>query len=229
MGSTKAHHEQSHTGKPTLNSDGSKMLPTQPGYNSKRTLTIQERLQDMSMTHWHQPIDEALEVHLHQRLFFTEAINATTTTELGERLRKTLASDSWTRWSQKYCKLMMHLISLVSVAEANQRLSSKMAAVGCYHLYDHLDGSQPWMIKETIEDVTGRKVQGPFRPVAGAGGRGRGLGGFGQVRGQSTRGGAFASRGGRGGHPSTGVRGRGGLYVGGKFRQASLRKNGLIE
>lgn len=227
MGSTRAHREQSRTGKPTLNSDGSKMLPAQADYNPKRTLTIQERLQDCAMAHWRQPIDEALEVHLHQRLFFTEveATNINTSTPLVQGSRKTLTPDSWTKWSQRYCKLMVHLIMLVSSAEANQRLSGKMAAVGCYHLYDHLDGLQPWMIKEIIEDVTGRKVQGPSKPIAGASGRGKTRTRFFPGRGQSTRGDGSGSRIGRGGHANTGERVRGGLYVAGNFgRRVSERR-----
>lgn len=81
----------------------------------KDTITIQERLQDMSLTHWHQPIDEALDLHLHGLLSVTG---------------KTLARDSWTKWPETFCRAMIQLIPLVTPSQANALLTAKMAAIG---------------------------------------------------------------------------------------------------
>ena len=81
----------------------------------KPTITIQERLQDMSLTHWHQPIDEALDLHLHGLLPVTG---------------KTLAPDSWTKWPKRYCRAMIQLVQLVTPSQANELLTNTMAAIG---------------------------------------------------------------------------------------------------
>ena len=119
---------------------------------NKPNITIQERLQDMSLLHWNQPIDEALDLHLHGLLSVTG---------------KTLALDSWTKWPEEYCRVMFQLVQLVSPARANELLTAKMAAMG------HRDrdiGTQPRVIWEVVSDVkqrlrqegsaTGKKVAG---------------------------------------------------------------------
>lgn len=82
----------------------------------KPNITDQERLQDMSLAHWHQPIDEALDIHLHGLLSVTG---------------KTLARDSWTKWPETFCRAMVQLIPLVAPSQANALLTAKMAAIGC--------------------------------------------------------------------------------------------------
>lgn len=159
MGSTKAFRQPGAT-----NSDGSKMLSykhTTANTNTNNAtspkpflsfLTIQERLQDISLLHWHQPIDEALDLHLHGHL-----------TLIG----KVLTSDSWTLWPKTYCRAMLQLVQLVSPTRANELLTAKMAAMG------HRDrdiGTQPGVIWEVVSDVkqrlrqeesaTGKKVAG---------------------------------------------------------------------
>lgn len=207
----KLNREKSRTRKVTLSSDGSKMVAI-----TRDVLTIQEHLQDLSITHWGKPIDEALDLHVHSRHIVTTTTNNATRTT-------TLASDSWSMWSKQYCNAMAQLVQLVSPAEANQRLSRKMAAV-----YEgQLVGLQPWMVRQVVADVKGGRVRGPTRSIAELNGRGKGRGGPGQNRDQSTRrnGSGFTDV--RGERAITGGRGR--LYVGGKFRQANLRKKGLIK
>jgi hypothetical protein len=83
--------------------------------HNKPNITIQERLQDMSLLHWNQPIDEALDLHLHGLLSVTG---------------KALALDSWTKWPEEYCRAMFQLVQLVSAPQANALLTAKMAAIG---------------------------------------------------------------------------------------------------
>jgi hypothetical protein len=144
MGSTKAFRQPG-----AMNSDGSKMLSgkhsntkvngitkvdtttTTPKPHS--TLTIQERLQDLSLTHWHLPIDTALELHLHGRLTTsTSSPNgaSSNTSSSSSSSSQTLAPDSWTTWPTNYCKMMLKLVQLVSAEQANELPTAKFAAGG---------------------------------------------------------------------------------------------------
>jgi hypothetical protein len=158
MGSTKAFRQPGAT-----NPDGSKMLSGKHSYakvngitkaNATATttrpqpiLTIQERLQDLSLTHWHLPIDSALELHLHGRLTVTNPNDNGTS--------KTLAPDSWTKWPTNYCKIMLKLVQLVSAEQANELLTAKLAAEG---FLDREIGTQPRVVREVVLDV--KKVVG---------------------------------------------------------------------
>jgi hypothetical protein len=139
MGSTKAFRQTGAT-----NSDGSKMLSykhstTNPDAKApKSKLNPQGRLQDASLTHWHQPIDEALDLHLHGRLTVTD---------------KTLAPDSWTKWTKNYCSAMSKLVRLVHVKQANELLTTKLAAVG---FPDRDIGIQPHVVNSVVRHVKKR-------------------------------------------------------------------------
>jgi len=141
MGSTKAFR------KPGASSfDGSKMLSYKQSNTTtnaavKPHLTIQERLQDISIIHWHQPIDEALDLHLHGHLTLTS---------------NTLATDSWKKWPKNYCRAMIQLVQLVPAAQTNELLTVKMAAEG---FPDRDIGTQPKVIREVVLEV--RKRVGP--------------------------------------------------------------------
>jgi hypothetical protein len=143
MGSTKAFRQPGAT-----NSDGSKMISYESSITRasndtnaakpKPQLTIQEHLQDVSLSHWHQPIDKALDPHLHGHLTITN---------------KTVAPDSWTGWPKNYCKAMLKLVNLVSAAQANELLTAKMAKVG---FPDRSIGTQPHIIRDVVLDVRKR-------------------------------------------------------------------------
>jgi hypothetical protein len=160
-------------------------------------LTIQERLQDLSLTHWHLPIDSALELHLHGRLTVTNPNDNGTS--------KTLAPDSWTKWPTNYCKIMLKLVQLVSAEQANELLTAKLAAEG---FLDREIGTQPRVVREVVLDVkkvVGRREGGVAKfghddrvgggvPVARGGGRG----GRGTPRGRGGKSGTGRGQGGRG-------------------------------
>jgi hypothetical protein len=104
----------------------------------KPHLTIQERLQDQSLLYWHQPIDQALELHLHGLLAVTGKI---------------FTPDTWMKWPKNYCRAMIQLVELVSPAQANELLTAKMARTG---LQNRAIGTQPRIIWEVVEDVKKR-------------------------------------------------------------------------
>jgi hypothetical protein len=141
MGSTKAFRQPG-----AMNSDGSKMLSGKHSYTKVNgitkvdtttttpkphsTLTIQERLQDLSLTHWHLPIDTALELHLHGRLTTSTSSPNGASSNTSSSSSQTLAPDSWTTWPTNYCKMMLKLVQLVSAEQANELPTAKFAAGG---------------------------------------------------------------------------------------------------
>lgn len=141
MGRTKASRQPSAT-----NSDGFKMPShkastpntTTNATHPKPLLTIQERLQDQSLHHWHQPIDEALDLHLHGLLAIAS---------------NTLTPNSWAKWPKNYCRAMLQLVPIVSASRANELLTAKMAKIG---FPDRNIGTQPRVVWEVVSDMKGR-------------------------------------------------------------------------
>lgn len=140
MGSTKSFRQPG-----ANNSDGSKFSSKDTISNTrykaarpKPILTIQEHLQDLSLLHWNQPIDEALDLHLHGLLPATG---------------KTLVPNSWTKWPKNYCRAMIQLIPLVSASQANSLLTAKMALIGQPH---RNIGTQPVILWQVLNDVKQR-------------------------------------------------------------------------
>lgn len=202
MGSTKAFRNRNG---PAFNSDGSRMLPYKRDpvdtktktitNNSNPVLTIQERLQSLSLLHWRQPIDEALDLHLHGRFTFS-ASDSESNTDADATGKKSLDAESWTKWPQNYCKGLMNLLPLVGPETANELLTAKLATAG---LADRDVGVQPWVVKAVVAEAM--KRSGQKGAVQGLRKRGDGNGQRGARR-------NYAGRGGRGGQAG---RGRGGL------------------
>ncbi|KAM0701808.1 hypothetical protein Q7P35_010717 [Cladosporium inversicolor] len=140
MGRTKASRRPGAT-----NPEDSKTLSHKPSTTNtnattnnphpKSHLTIQERLQDQSLLHWHQPIDEALDLHVHGLLTVTGRL---------------LNPDSWTKWPKNYCRAMLQLVPLVSAPRANELLTAKMAKIG---FPSREIGTQPRVVWEVVSDV----------------------------------------------------------------------------
>ncbi|KAM0716602.1 hypothetical protein Q7P37_008047 [Cladosporium fusiforme] len=135
------------------------------------SLTPQATLELASLTHWQQPIADALELHLHFVITLSEHKEKAPEQEKQKQKKKKgskkdkkslqLAVDSHNFWPADYCAALAELVPLVSVQEANQRLWQKMA-----QRCEEDAGVETSMVREVIGEVKGGygKGRGGFQP-----------------------------------------------------------------
>lgn len=120
-------------------------------------------LKRTSLSHWRRRPTDALELHLHFAIHVDEKKNK-------------LKQHGHKQWPDEYCKALVELIPLVTAAEANRRLTEKMAGRG------ERVGVKAWMVWQVVAEVKGGVGRGGHG--GGWAGRGSGRGGHGGRGGQ---------------------------------------------